>query len=658
MHKFIILAQSDVGGRTLDAWTRLLALPDRQTMVSAPIVFDERSHQWLAGSSVYDYFVEQFESHVGSPHAIVTVFVDAIRPSDMSLVSETATWDNLVAMLVLTFPECHWAFAYDGMQEVRDRSNSDRLTFPADVDLNTEPIAMKTIRDHVFASHERFSLFRSWVDPLFDPSGLREWIRLQTNADLKQMSDDAGNLHAPFQLPRRRELAAVIEDEQDFGLMHGYAAYRFGFRTDVVTSWRQMEGRFHVRLPQNPSPDEGEVPATLTDDERHEYRLILEDMRLQFPDKSAKTHLSKLDERGIHCNQLADANDDSDFRFMISTGQESDSDDLWGWNDGYLYNKRRGVGKLLAKPIGGPLELWRATKLNQLLEDGVADGFVSPPAEIMDDLYDGHGAPGKLGLVAGTLIDRARRVAANADTPSRFVLSAVLANDAFELLGGKTPTMSLEALRIKITSEVRAECTFIGAGFHVDLDDRFAEIDVFVESVCRWYQKKERRWCEWDAKAMIYNELVKIYRDAGQVEEEDRCLAEFRALNRKLERPRGLNRANPFAWGMHAVLAYAEWMLVDLWRIIIAFSFWVLLFSLISSIYTGYENPFFYLAKQLNWMVGGGAYDVELVVGSGESYESTPTDSFFAPLSIVSNLIGVFHFGILMSYLYSLISRK
>ena len=70
------------------------------------------------------------------------------------------------------------------------------------------------------------------------------------------------------------------------------------------------------------------------------------------------------------------------------------------------------------------------------------------------------------------------------------------------------------------------------------------------------------------------NEFVKIYRDAGQTEEEDKCLAQVRRMNRKLARPNGWQFVNPFAWAVHDMLAYAEMLLGGFSRIAGAFVVW------------------------------------------------------------------------------------
>lgn len=637
MQQCLILAQSEASASSLELWRTLYGhdeLSAKEDVVEAIVVSNLHPSD-ICLLALYETLVCRIEGAISlcaeRQCSEIVALVDSIVPEKLTAVSERSTWENLVAMLVLTFPEIRWLF---GVLDQIHASRTDAPQFP-------------------HAEHGLISCAALTAGTaIFDPSGIREWIRWRTNVDLVRLSDDPRNPYAPFQLPQRKELAAVIEDEIDYALMHGYSAYRFGFRTEIVNSWTQMHERFHVRLPR----DNEVTPERMPIPQKHNYRLILEDMRLQFADKPANIHLSRLQQRGVNCNRLADENDNSDFRYMISTGQESGSDDLWALNEGFLYNKRIGYGKLLPKPIGGPFELWRATGLRKLLEGGKADGFFSPPSESLDELYSGHGAPGKIALIAGKLIERARRVASVANSPSGFILSAVLANDAFELLGGKTPTMSLEALKIKHLAEVRAECTFVGAGFHFDLNDRFAEIYEFVHSTCRWYHQSVRKYAELDARATICNELVKVYSEAGQAEERDACLAEFRWNNRRLELLQALEKRRPVSFCANCILLYAELLLVSMTRIVAAFVLWIALFWLVTHFAVDQTNDQGFavlLATQLDWMVGGGASGIDELSKATEGDERR-----LAWISIAANVIGVFHFGILMSFLYALISRK
>lgn len=672
----VIVCQSELSIAPLKTWCKWLSFCGQIEEEVPVVVIDvyEHSKRGITFTELFERIVKQLEKTIQSD-GCMNVLLDGISDhtgerNSLSLVSSEDDSANIIAMLIMLYPDISWTI------------------------LEIDPIHSRI--------PERNRFPNSLVEfCCFDPAGLRDLIRDRTNEDLARMAKEAvkrtGREHAPFQLPRRRERAVVIEDEEDFALLYGYTAYKFGFRTEVVSSWQHMQEVFGQESP-------GRDQQGLLHEALHPYRLIIEDMRLQFADKPASKNLSSLEDRAKHCPLLSNDLDHSDFRFLITTGQQSDGDFIVRDNQDWLYNKSHGIGKVLFKPIGGPLEFWREAGLNRALDGGVATGFVSPPEKVMDDLYGGHGAPGKLALVAKKLIDRARRVAADAATPREFILSAVLANDAFELLGGKTPTLALEALKIRVTSEVKAECAFVGAGFHIELDDRYAEIERDVRSVCRWYRKRDQKWCEWDAQAAIYNELVKVYREAGQMEEENKCLVKFRKFNRKLDRPRNVlsfqSRWNPFAWAFHGVMAYAEFLLVSLPRITISFALWIAFFTFLGWALVGSlddrrsvssaakddqsavvadnfqsdsplndaiapniqgefrfgENrqpPQNFLARQLNWMIGGGAHEAEF-----ESQESQARDAILVWLSIFSNIIGVFHFSILMSFMYSLISRK
>ncbi len=550
---------------------------------------------------------------------------DDITPSAIT----SSCWSSLISSLVLAFPDADWFFGIVLGKSLLDES--DR----------------KLLDHHCFSQLNSIS-----SSNVFDASGLRSWIRQRTNINLSGNVKAEGNRHSAFQLPVRSEAAAVIEDEEDYAMLHSYAAYRYGYRVQIIKSWHQLKKHFK---------------SSRTKTNSHGYSLIIEDMRLQFADKDASTHLSNLRERGKECDLLSEERDDSRFRFLVTTGQDEslrvdlkDNEDFLNSHDG---------GRVLIKPIGGPIEFWEKSRLKHELSHlddaefprGNAARFVWPPVKIMDDLYSGHAAPGKLAMVANVLLNRSRTVAGNAATPSDWLLAALLAGDAVELIGGKTPAMALDALRLKHVAEVRAECAFVGAGFHCDLTSRINELDAEIKSVCRWYKKENRKNCFWDAKATILNELINVFRDTGQMEEEDKCLHAFRKVNRKLERPKNIHRFNPLAWALHGVLAYAEFLLFSLTRILIAFAVVIVIFSLISMAVVGSKfpetpaNPIFFVAKQLNWMIGGGTHDVNVFSESDLGEAQSPSLAF---VSIVANIVGVFHFGILMSFLYGLISRK
>src|SRR5262249_35146292 len=114
-------------------------------------------------------------------------------------------------------------------------------------------------------------------DPLFDPTGLRQWVRKRTNWALAKMGE--------FQLSIRVASAAAIDEERPYAYLHAYTAYRFGYRADVVSTWALLKERF-----DRPRECSG----------GHGYQLLLEDMSLNLPDRPAGIHLLHLDERATH----------------------------------------------------------------------------------------------------------------------------------------------------------------------------------------------------------------------------------------------------------------------------------------------------------------------------------------------------------------------
>jgi hypothetical protein len=433
-----------------------------------------------------------------------------------------------------------------------------------------------------------------------------------------------------YRLPERQALAAVIDEEAEFAHLHAYAAYRYGFRSAVITSWEVMKDRFGHGGGHDGS---------------HRYSLILEDMRLNFPDKPGEVKLSRLAQRADFCPLLDDNLDTARWRFLITTGQMGSDKELVNENKAYLERKTVGRGEVLYKPLGGIADLWEQMGLFSDLSEGGrpgnAPGFVWPPEFDVNVTYEGHGSPGKLSLIATTLLWRANAIKKNANSAPELVRGAVLASDAVELLGGKTPTLTFSAISLKNEFEVGAECEFMGAGYHFGLKTRLKELDDEVASVTRWYHENVRRRSALEAKAKVLNRLVIVFREAGRMEEELDCLAALRRLNRKLSAPKNVN---PLAWVVYGLLSYGEWLLASFPRLLMLILFWLVVF-----------------VAAAQWMDAhpsvGTATQVVLWFG-GEPYTKNDDAWSMQILSWFVVMTGIFHIGVLISYLYSLISRK
>jgi len=493
--RYVLLLQSESTVRALGVWLELLEeAPLKDFRDPRVIMWVEHSY-WTINQS-YEHWVNVLEDAVRAQLQTanpVTVLVDHVDPDRLSVIAPGSGWNTLLAMLLLTFPEFRWVFGTCSNSQIDEKK-----------------------WDQIKIQHALPTLLSGAVsDPLFDPSGLRQWIRRRTNEQLKNLLED------DLQLPERQKTAAVIDEEQSYVFFNGYCAYRFGFRVDLVDTWAKMENRFGQSAK---SP--------------HPYWLLLENMSLNFPDRATDIKLHDLDkERAKHC-PLLDSTDttkeQSQHRILITTGQTRPNDDTLKDNRDYLEGKKLGTGTVVLKPASGLFDLWEQAQL-----PGFAPSFrwpPWPPGPYNDNKnLRGHGAPGKLLLVAEMLIKRANRINPVVKSMVTTVLGATLATDALELTGGRTPTTAIEALSLKHQFEVLTECQFSGVEYHISVKPRIDEIrNILNKNICRWFSEDKRKRAELNACMHILNQLVRILGQYNQFDEEQLCRNKTRELHHKL----------------------------------------------------------------------------------------------------------------------------
>lgn len=628
--RYAVLAQSKVTARALGAWLELCGErfdpePDDNphchivkgdvTINDAPTTFG-RVADWIQG------LLDE------APHVPLTVLVDSIQPTEMNPLR--SGWSGLIAMLVLALPEARWVFGV--IQNVKPTQGNGEWTH----------------------SHELASLLASpWRSPLFDPSGLRDYVRAQ-------VKKGADNRRHPT--PLRPRKAAIIDDENDYALFHGYTAYRFGYRAEMVTSWSLMEKLFGPSTIDSAT----EVTANGKSQSGHGYDLLLEDMNLNFPDGDAAKHLSHFDlnnensERGraYYCRKLNSSNqrlENSEFRIIITSGCFGADRDSLKKNRAYLEKHKAGKHEIVPKPTGGIFDLWKRARMpwrlikgqNSVRRDGLAPGYEWPPAFLPESQAksDSHSAPGRLLLVASHLIRRADALRTNANTPEECIRGALLATEALELLAYKTPTLSLQALELKHWFEAKAEVAFPGVGHHFEMRQRFNDIERETKASTQYMPRKRGQSATLDASVSILNRLVLIFREAGQFDEEEECMRKMRWLNRRL----AFGSQRTFlAYIRNIVLGYAEWLVSSLRVFTCSVLVWVVLLSLCWWLAQGEGLPKA-LAGTLEAFVGSG-------VTTGEDMQ--PTNFALLAISSVAALMGFFHLGVFVSFLYSTVVRK
>lgn len=570
---------------------------------SVPGTF-ERLSEWIIAQTASDC-----ESSLR--RAIAVVDLQDAGDRELKTLNPLSTtdsdWLTAVAMLVLAFPEIHWvSISYSSA------SSGDFYSDAHEFGLSGPLSSALRLRDQGYTC-------------LFDPVGLRNNIRERLCGLLS-----SNNTEPAVYIPIRNSVAASIDEEQAYSFFCAYASYRMGYRSWVVSSYAMMEKLF------------GDSNTTLVSS----VELLFEDLYLNFPDKSSDRHLSLLRIRDSAFGLLQDIPN----RLILTVGHGRTNEIDNRRYQGALRRKGKYV-RVLYKPMSGIYDLWRRSGLSKLLRsnEGRASGFHWPPEEAPAEHRSGrHSAPGRLLSIAECLLGRAERLLKTAQSVPDAVLGATLALEACEYLGNRTPTTSLEALALKHQLEVVAECMFYGVEYNMDAKSRLYEIRKEVSAVGSWFRSKTRLLSIINAEIGIVSALTLRFREHNQFDEEQVCLARTRDLCRCL----WFRRNRIWAWPFWPVRWYAEFLLRSIGGFSAAIALWILLFSF------AYGSLIPSTGRVSNWMNGPFATVVSFFGMQPPAMDAKDITDLSAALCMFTIVVGVFHFGILVSHLYSMIARR
>ena len=279
---------------------------------------------------------------------------------------------------------------------------------------------------------------------------------------------------------------------------------------------------------------------------------------------------------------------------------------------------------------------------------GYADGFVWPPPKTaaIHDLNRGHSAPGRMLEISTALINRSERMLKDVASVPEAVHGAVLAADALELIGPRTPTTSLEALSLKHQFEVLAECQFYGVEYDFDLRERFDDIKSETDAMKTWFNPKTGERSLVNAQLAIAGRLVLVFRNFNQFDEEHVCLNKVRDLHRKAwVHKQHLNwLVWPFRW-------YFDTLLKSLTHFTAAILIWLALLSVL------YAIPLAFDRSDIGRLGTGfvNAYTSFFPMQPPDNVNAH--DWHFAVIALAI-LGGFLHLGAFASHLYSKIARK
>jgi hypothetical protein len=236
----------------------------------------------------------------------------------------------------------------------------------------------------------------------------------------------------------------------------------------------------------------------------------------------------------------------------------------------------------------------------------------------------------------------------SADSVPAAVHGAVLASDAQELLGNRTPTTMLEALALKHQLEVLAECMFYGVEHNMDVKSRFDEIKRDVTSIRYWFNPHTGKISALNAQIRIVNELSLVFREHNQFDEEQQCLTKLRELHRHL----WFGKHPGWRWPLYPARWYIDFLLSSVSRFVLAILVWIALYAFLFAVIqhdvqTSHSPAVHGLVDSLTSFFGLQlAHDMK-DLGTGLVW-----------INLTAILTGFVHLGILISHLYSIIARR
>lgn len=616
MAKYLILSENPAHAQLLQAHLAELAITRVAVRRMGPAPNGAGVAEEFEGVS--DWLeAEMAEESDGWAPPAVTVLTDlggyGADAAEWSSPLRGGGWAQVLGLLVLAFPEIHWVFLPTTRQRPENAEDWAQLSRLHVIDQPSDLAGMVGLRKAGFS-------------PLFDPAGLRNFIRRQLRNGPGGTPDSQ-----VLGIPLREEQAAAVDDEAGYSFLHAYAAYRFGYRTHVVTTAELLRRLFASDSPFRMS-------------------LVFEDIFLNFPDEHPVefSHLAHRAGTGL-CPKLEDV----PRRIFVSIGLGSVHRDS---NKAFVAAARH-AGKpyrIIHKPMAGVFNLWSEAGLvrrGRRRAEQTGRGFVWPPAESVHPAgtqAPTHSAPGRLLRVAERLLRRAERMRDEIKSPMAAVYGAVLALDALELLADRTPTTGIHALTLKHYFEVKAECQFSGVQHHIIVEPRLEEIAREAKAISRWFDRGQRNSAALNAQMQIVNTLIGVFREYNQFDEEQECLARTRRLHHSL-----WIRQEPWRICLLPVLRYAELLLSRITNFFWAVAGWAVAFMGI-----------FYLLSRIR------GHRVEAAAGQGPDVFAQamgsllgqellgPPNLLWQLTTIAAVLVGIAHFGLLTAHLYSLTARK
>lgn len=371
--------------------------------------------------------------------------------------------------------------------------------------------------DGLFSTISRFAHgMRCW----FDPTGLRTLVKCRFLGTLFGNATNWENTEEQRKvlLGRIDHVAVAIDEEREFAVLNAYAAYKFGRRAWVITTFTE----FNVNplwVAQAPSV-------------AHDLDVVvLRDIDLRFPDvpdsgvdssESKRTQLKSVSSPAWKLNNQPRVGENWRVR-VVSSNQKIDGGKFWCCAEEWrLGEKGRGNDRQyfgLSKPISTLYELKKLLSRKRFCTRNVAS-VISKISPADDAATGGHGAPYLNLAMAESLLLQAKRCK---DSPTENLVGALLAGEAYELLLCMSKTTALEALLLQHQKEVTAEVEFPGVAQAIDIKSRRGDIEATLDKISEKLPSASMRNM---FLSRFWSELRIIYKNVEQFQAAEQANAE------------------------------------------------------------------------------------------------------------------------------------
>lgn len=445
---------------------------------------------------------------------------------------------TLLKELVVQYPEVKivflsynddWIYYFKPNELKCNLENKQKCAASSDKVLNNEYIcnsvcSIKFPYIHSFNPFEKnaFDLLVRGKINLFDASNLRNVIK----------QDFYKNIHVQANYPksqcsRLNHFALAIDEEIILAYFNGYALYANGYRSMPIVSFLELN-----YLKEN--------LASYTD--KSDLDLIVRDYDLQFEDYPNEEKLFAL--RGIKWKGN-EWESQSEFWENFSKNQRS-NELIWfitrisqkqeKYNEPYIDNKykfnkensqlgleisqdkKKAIIRGITKPINGIFAFHDIDKVRRVYKNSLDTD--TQQINIHREI-GGHSVSPFVFHIADSLIKRSQKYFDN----KMFMLSALLAKEACEILNGFHFMMTLEALYLLAVAETSLETDALGIEEEIVADNtakRLRDIRIHVERLCKGNDKAKK-----NVLTQIFNDIRHICREKEQFKAADIALAEL-----------------------------------------------------------------------------------------------------------------------------------